>query len=87
MSWMSVMFVLTWKANKKDNVYAAMRSRNPQINFQVNNNFVFKRCYLYLRANKQPTFGEKKLLFDVFCCHEFLPRAFEKVLVAQLAAK
>ena len=34
-----------------------------------------------------PTFGEKKLLFDVFYCHEFLPRAFEKAFVAQLAAK
>ena len=25
MSWASVIFVLTWKANKKDNVYAARR--------------------------------------------------------------
>ena len=29
MSWASLIFVLTWKVNKKDNVYAARRSRNP----------------------------------------------------------
>ena len=56
MSWASVIFVLTWKANKKDNVYAARRSRNPLIKFQVNSNFVFRRCYLYFKANKQPYF-------------------------------
>ena len=43
MSWASVIFVLTWKANKKDNVYAARISRNPRIKFQVNSNFVFRR--------------------------------------------
>ena len=43
MSWASVIFVLTWKANKKDNVYAVRRSRNPRIKFQVNSNFVFRR--------------------------------------------
>ena len=43
MSWASVIFVLTWKANKKDNVYATRRSRNPRIKFQVNSNFVFRR--------------------------------------------
>ena len=43
MSWASVIFVLTWKANKKDNVYAARRSRNPRNKFQVNSNFVFRR--------------------------------------------
>ena len=36
MSRASVIFVLTWKAIKKDNVYAARRSRNPRIKFQVN---------------------------------------------------
>ena len=56
MSWANVIFVLTWKANKKDNVYAARRSRNPRIKFQVNSNFVFRRGYLYLKANKQPYF-------------------------------
>ena len=29
MSWASVIFVLPWKANKKDNVYAARRLTNP----------------------------------------------------------
>ena len=41
--WASVIFVLTWTANKKDNVYAPGRSRNPRIKFQVNSNFVFRR--------------------------------------------
>ena len=35
MSWASVIFVLTWKANKKDNVYAARRSEGiHELNFR-----------------------------------------------------
>ena len=43
MSWASVIFVLTWKANKKDDVYAARRSSNPRIKFQVNSNFCIQK--------------------------------------------
>ena len=41
MSWASVIFVLTWKANKKDNMFMLPGDEGIH-EFQVNSNFVFR---------------------------------------------